>query len=186
LSLGHSTYAIATVLFALLLTAGLGSLVAHWFGKDPVKRVRRAAWFAALCCIAYAWILDWVFVACAGLPFAARIGLSIALITPPGVALGIPFPTAVHGVSGRESTFVPWALGINGFASVVGSLLCLPLAMLLGLRMSLILGALCYLLPPLLIRTLLPRQKARYEDGILPGTYLAYLEQRTDGSAEPP
>ena len=42
---------------------------------------------------------------------------------------------------------MPWGLGVNGFASVVGSVLCLPLSMLVGYRATVLLGALVYLLP---------------------------------------
>ena len=47
---------------------------------------------------------------------------------------------------GRESQLGAWAIGINGFASVVGSTAAVPMAMLVGLRALLLLGALLYAL----------------------------------------
>jgi hypothetical protein len=160
LFLGH-TMSIAVVLLALLVTAGVGSLIAPVFGRDPVKRIRRAA-AAVLCCmLLYAAVLDRVFAAASGLSFAARVALSFALLAPPGIALGIPFPSALHAATDRGPLLFAWALGLSGFAAVIGSVLCLPFSMLFGFRATVLLGAGLYLVPLLLARPLVGAARDR-------------------------
>jgi hypothetical protein len=178
LFLGDTVYSVALVLFALLATAGLGSLAAPLFGREPVQRVRRASWTAAAVVVLWSVLLDPVFLACAGLPFSARVAISVLVLMPAGLALGIPLPTALHAVSAREPDLLPWAFGLNGFFAVIGSVVCLPFSMLFGFRAALWLGAALYLLPPLVVRALLPREPTDPRHGVLPGTYASWLESQ--------
>jgi predicted MFS family arabinose efflux permease len=55
--------------------------------------------------------------------------------------MGVPFSTALRLVGGREPAFVPWVLGVNGAAAVLASVLAIVVAMELGFRAVLLLGA---------------------------------------------
>ena len=46
--------------------------------------------------------------------------------------MGIPFPTALKQLHINSQPLVPWALGINGFAAVTGTILGTFLAISLG------------------------------------------------------
>ena len=67
-----------------------------------------------------------------GLPDAARIVLSVALIAPLAFAMGMPFPLGLARVRPRDAPLVPWAWGVNGCASVVGAVLATLLAIHFG------------------------------------------------------
>jgi SAM-dependent methyltransferase len=146
LLLGHQSYAITVVLTGLLLGAGAGSFVsgtvpASW--RAPLVRVLGAI---VLVVLVYAFALTAVFDVAARAPFALRLALALVLLVGLGFLLGMPFPVGLRAVRAVSPSFVAWGIGVNGFASVVGSTLAVPLAMLVGLRMLLLLGALLYAL----------------------------------------
>jgi hypothetical protein len=60
------------------------------------------------------------------------VAISIALLLPLGLGLGIFFPSGLRIVSQRHPDFIPWAWGVNGGASVVGSILAIVLAITFG------------------------------------------------------
>ena len=63
-----------------------------------------------------------------------RVLISLALIVPLGFLLGMPFPNSLRIVAREASELVPRAWGVNGFFTVIGSVLTLVLAMTFGFR----------------------------------------------------
>ena len=94
--------------------------------------------------LTYLMILPEVFSALIHLPDTAKIVISIVLIAPLAICMGMPFPTGTMRLAktGRDS--VPWAWAINGFASVVGAVLATLLAIHLGFAAVIILAVLIY------------------------------------------
>jgi hypothetical protein len=60
------------------------------------------------------------------------MALSIFLIAPLAFCMGMPFPIALHRVAKNMPDFIPWAWGINGFASVMSASLATLLAIEFG------------------------------------------------------
>ena len=58
--------------------------------------------------------------------------ITLLLITPLGIAMGVPFPLGLAAIASEGPRLVPWAWGINGCASVVGAVLASILAMHVG------------------------------------------------------
>ena len=81
-----------------------------------------------------------------GLALSQRVLLSLAFILPLGLAMGLPLPLAVAEMNQAKGDFVVWAWGINGLASVVGSVLAVIVARSGGYVASFAFGAICYLL----------------------------------------
>ena len=79
-----------------------------------------------------------------GWPLAGRALLVAAWLLPVGLALGMPFPTAIRALEREVPALVPWAWGTNACFSVVASLLCVLIAMQIGFRWTLILAAALY------------------------------------------
>ena len=63
---------------------------------------------------------------------AAKIALSLALIAPLALPMGMPFPLGIVRVARDDGDLVPWAWGINGCASVVAAILAILLAVHVG------------------------------------------------------
>ena len=73
-------------------------------------------------------------------PYGLRLIACFGLIMPPAFLMGFPFATGMAMLSrlGKERFFI-WAWGINGFLSVVGSLLAiLGLASLVAARLAIV------------------------------------------------
>ena len=132
LFLGHPTYSIATILAALLISTGFGSFFS---GRIPVAPRRLLApTLAGVVLLTIGWLL-WlpdIFNALLGTSLFVRAAVTVLLLTPLGLLLGVFFPSGLRIVSPRNADFVPWAWGVNGGASVVGSNLAIVLGITYG------------------------------------------------------
>ncbi len=59
--------------------------------------------------------------------------------------MGMPFPLGLRQVAEDAPGFVPWAWGINGFASVISAVLATLLAIHFGFTAVIVLALLLYL-----------------------------------------
>ena len=146
LFLAHPLYAVAVVLCSFLLFAAVGSwLTSRWQSrKMGGSYLTMVITTTALISLTYLMILPEVFSALIHLPDTAKIAISVALIAPLAICMGMPFPTGTMRLAktGRDSA--PWAWAINGFASVVGAVLATLLAIHLGFAAVIILAVLIY------------------------------------------
>jgi predicted membrane-bound spermidine synthase len=146
LFLGHPAYALTVVLFALLLWSGLGSFASGRFPED--RLARRLRWVivavAGLVVLAVL-VLSPLFYALVHLAAPWRILITVAALAPLGLALGMPMPTGIRLLHERAPELIPWAWGVNGAASVLGSVGAVALAMVVGFNAALLTGAALYL-----------------------------------------
>ncbi|MCA9663050.1 MAG: hypothetical protein KC486_32245, partial [Myxococcales bacterium] len=145
--IGHPTLSLAVVLGGIIAATGLGSLLS---GAVPVER-GRLAWLYPL---APALLIAASIVAAppltdsfAGAGTGLRILLSLALIAPPAVGMGLGFPLGLRLLQARGHAvdLGPWMWGINGAFGVCASGLALGLSMVAGIPTTMAVGALCYL-----------------------------------------
>ena len=87
-----------------------------------------------------------------GLADAVKIGISLLLIAPLAFLMGMPFPLGLKRLAGSAPDFIPWAWGINGFASVLSAALATLLAIEFGFVIVLVLALLLYAAAALVIR----------------------------------
>ena len=80
-----------------------------------------------------------------GLPLALKFAITVALISPAGFVMGMPFPTALKRLEEWHKPSVRWAWSLNAAASVLGSVGSLVCAIYLGLVQTLLAGGLLYL-----------------------------------------
>jgi hypothetical protein len=74
-----------------------------------------------------------------------RIGISLAAIMPLGFLLGFAFPTGMRFVNSVDSQPTPWFWGINGATGVLASALGVMISMSLGINVTMLIAAACYL-----------------------------------------
>ena len=147
--LGHPLYAVAVVLAAFLVFAGLGAGVAQALDERLADRGLSALGVAALAIASVAALylaalgptLRWLI----HLPQPAKVAVALALIAPLAVPMGMPFPLGVGRLHARRRELIPWAWGINGCASVVSAVLATLLALHLGFGAVITLAAALYL-----------------------------------------
>ncbi|MCC7538030.1 MAG: SAM-dependent methyltransferase, partial [Deltaproteobacteria bacterium] len=139
LFLGHPTASVATTLAALLVGSGIGSALS---GR-PAGRARPVATVVLAIALGLAWMLALELTRAAladgalALPIAARAFVVVLAVAPLGVALGVPFPAGTRVLVGAGEVApsrLAWALGVNGFAGTLASLVAVPVAMVTGFR----------------------------------------------------
>lgn len=141
LYLGNPLYSLAVVLFSVLIFSGLGSALSNRVGD-----ARRALMVVIGIALVYPLLLDPIFNATLGLGTPGRIAVSVALLAPLGLVLGMPFPLGVKALSKGSTSMVAWAWGINGYTSVLGSVLTVVLSIAVGFNMVVWFGACVYLI----------------------------------------
>jgi spermidine synthase len=157
--LGHPTLALAVLLGGIILFTGIGSMASSRI--DVTQR----RWARAYPLIPGGLVL---LAALAELPlmraFAAqptplRIVVSIVLLIPPALGLGLCFPLGLRlcermeqaaAAGGSAPRLGPWLWGVNGAFGVCASGLALGCSMIWGIPTTLLVGAACYLLLPFL------------------------------------
>ncbi|MBN1336149.1 MAG: hypothetical protein JXB39_09325 [Deltaproteobacteria bacterium] len=156
LFVGHPTYAVTVVVFALLLASGLGSLATGRLSPERGARLLRPVLVGVMGLgLLQAWVAPPVLHAtCLGLPISARVVLTAGLLVPLGFLMGMPFPLALRALPPGTSGVVPWAWALNGWMSVVATLSTVLLSRLSGYRTAFAVALGAYLLAFLLVGTL--------------------------------
>lgn len=144
--LGHPIYGLSIVLFSLILSAGVGSLISE---RVPLNRPGRQLVWAFLTC-GYAVLISLsmpqIFDAYAESELMTRILVSIAMIFPAGTLMGFGFPTGLTLTEKFDTRATAWFWGINGAAGILGSTLGIALNMAIGIDRTMIIGGVCYAL----------------------------------------
>ncbi len=160
LFLGNPTYALTVVVFLMLLSSGLGSVLSRRWFTEPT-RVASAMAFIVAALVIYVFALPHLLEVLVGLPFLVKLLLSALLLIPPGLAMGMPFPSGLRALSAQDSLpgnlptkhgAVEWAWAMNAASSVLGSVLAMVIAIEFGLNVTLACGAAAYVAAMLLLR----------------------------------
>jgi hypothetical protein len=80
------------------------------------------------------------------IPFAARALLTIVLLAPFGITLGLAMPIGLRRLSGLRDGAIPWAWGVNGLTSVFGAALAVFVSIEWGFAVATLVSLACYLL----------------------------------------
>ncbi len=148
LFLGHPTYAFTVVLSSLLIGAAGGAWSA---GKWKDWILSNMAWLLLTCTGVFAlilvsqwfyttWVVQWTH-----LPFVAKVVIAELFILPIGCLLGTMMPVGIAVVSRVSPNLVPYAWGINGVASVIGSSSAVLCSMVFGFSATYLIGGATYL-----------------------------------------
>ena len=145
LFLGHPTYSLTVTLFCFLFFAGLGSLWSRRYRDRPATALRRIVPLIAILIAVLAFGLEAVLDRTLHLSLPLRVLTAVVFLAPLNFLMGMPFPIGLDRLKRLQPRLVPWALGANGGASVVGSILCIVLAMEAGFRAVSLLALAIYL-----------------------------------------
>jgi Spermidine synthase len=138
LFLGYPTYSLTVTLASLLVFTGIGAL---WSNRlAPRARVVVPVVFLVLCALTafYELGLDGLKDGLLSEGLAVRVTLVIIVLAPLGLCLGMFMPLGlgiVSGLSDHPDEYVAWSWAVNGFFSVIGSVLTTILAMSFGFRL---------------------------------------------------
>jgi hypothetical protein len=146
LLLGHPVYSLTVTLFSVLLGTGIGSLLSRRITEKALPRTVQLVLLGVVGVAVLAVVgLPAVIRASISSSHAMRIALTVLLIAPAGVLMGVPLPAGIRLMTANHSALVPWAWGMNGALSVIGATLAVFIAMNWGFSVTLLTGAAIYL-----------------------------------------
>jgi spermidine synthase len=138
LFLGYPTYSLTVTLAAILVSTGLGALASRRVADRPNAAIPMLLGVLAVLTAFYLFALPGILNGpMLSTALGVRVAFAIVVLTPLGLCLGMFMPLGLGRVvaltiHGEE--YVAWAWAVNGFFSVIGSVLTTILSMALGFR----------------------------------------------------
>jgi hypothetical protein len=136
---------LSVVLFALLLSSGLGSFLTSNIDSGSALRAGRQrlivlivvlAAFGALTPMVARWSEP--------MTTPVRIVAAVVLLFPAGIFMGMAFPLGMKLAFARARELTPWLWGLNGAASVLASVLAVCIALTWSISTAFWTGVACY------------------------------------------
>jgi len=151
LFLGHPVYSLSVILFSVLLFSGIGSYLTD---KGFVSRNNLLLEIKNSLILRITTLVAFIFIYWLLLPTVLRFFLgssffmkpiiTILIIAPIGLLMGMPFPLGIRITGLLNKEIIPLAFCLNGVSSILGSILSMILAIFLGFQWLLLLSALIY------------------------------------------
>ncbi|HUT29211.1 MAG TPA: hypothetical protein VMX13_05400 [Sedimentisphaerales bacterium] len=135
LLIGHPVFGVAVTLVGFLFFSGCGSLASGRllrYTASPNRLIVVAAAIIVVVGIVEIGFLGLFFEWLVSFSRPARLMLGLVVTGPLAFFMGMPFPTGLKRLAARSQPLVPWAWGVNGFASVTGAVLGTLLAISVG------------------------------------------------------
>ncbi len=147
LFMGPPVYALSIVIFSILVFSGLGSAFSGRLVKHHAVRSLPVVCTLVSCLIlAYMFLLPILLYTYVGLPTVQKAILVVGFLFPLSFMMGMPMPLGIHWLRHRSPEIIPWAWGLNGSASVLGSILAVIIAINFGFNQALVAAMAFYLL----------------------------------------
>lgn len=150
--LGDPIFSAAAVICSILLFSGAGSVLQGRIGLPAIERIRLSVAAILLIMLLYLLVSASILNLSVALPAFWRFLFAILMIAPVSFFLGWMFPAGVELLERRDPSLIPWAWGVNGFASVSAAPLAIILSISIGFNGVILLGMACYLLAGLASR----------------------------------
>jgi MFS family permease len=145
ISLGHPSYGLSVVLFALLLSSGIGSYLTT--GVAPERAAasgRRRLILLVVVLGVFGAITPAIAEWSQPLRTSVRIAAAVLLLFPAGLFMGMAFPLGMKLAAARAQELTPWLWGLNGAASVLASVLSVCIALTWSISAAFWTGWGCY------------------------------------------
>jgi hypothetical protein len=146
LFLGSPAISISIIIFSLLVSSGVGSLLSKRLSRRLGARL--TAFFSLLLAallVAYGFGLFRLLDRFIFLPFPWRIVVSFVFISLAGFFMGAFFPDGIRRLGEADKIMIGWAWGANSFATVLGSILAVIASINWDFTVVLVLAGMAYL-----------------------------------------
>lgn len=144
--LGDPIFSVAAILSSILIFSGIGSGVQKKLGMSPLQRIRIAAGAIIGITFLYLLMVDPILQIFIDTGTAARFLVAVLLLLPVSFFFGWMFPSGVHILEKTDDSLIPWAWGVDGFASVAAAPLAIILSMSFGFTHVILFGLFFYVL----------------------------------------
>jgi hypothetical protein len=150
---GQPVYAAASVITALLIFSGCGSYVSGYFTANK-KRLLMIYTIIIVLLVLYSFSLTYILQQTVHKSLPVKGLIVFLLIAPLAFCMGIPFPAGLLHIAETNTAEVAWAWGLNGYVSVISAVLATIIAVEAGFIMVLLMAALGYCMPLIVLRKL--------------------------------
>ncbi|MBE2219465.1 MAG: class I SAM-dependent methyltransferase [Ignavibacteria bacterium] len=145
LFLGQPVYTMLTVISTMLLFSGIGSMYSEKILTIFKNKPLPVFVIIAALTLLIGLLSPALFSSLARLEILWRVVISVVLIAPLAFFMGIPFPYGMSRITNNTKYLVAYGWGVNGFFSVMGSVLVVMLSMSYGFSVVFILSACLYI-----------------------------------------
>lgn len=159
LLIGHPVFGVAATLVGFLFFSGCGSLACGRLlrrGRPARHLIVTAISVVVVLGIGEIVLLRLGFEWLVSFSRPARMMLGVLITAPLAFFMGMPFPIGLKRLAARSQPLVPWAWGVNGFASVTGAVLGTLLAISAGFTAVVFVALGGYLLAAVVSRRICP------------------------------
>jgi hypothetical protein len=142
--LSHPIYALGILLFTLIASTGIGSLISD---RLPLTRTPWAYGYpivTAVCLIGLRFLLKAVLATMIAAPLLLKIVVSVSVIFPVGLLMGLFFPTGMRLAKSIGLEETPWYWALNGIFGVLCSAVAVFISIYIGVSVNFYLAAACY------------------------------------------
>ena len=148
--LSNPTYSTSIVITVMLISSALGNIASSFLKKYRVFVVPTACALVGGGLLFYILGIDSFLAFFQSSSMLARFFIAALVIAPPAFFMGIPYPNGLDSLQERKPQLLPWAWGMNGGLSLVGSALAriisvgsgFPLLLKIGIGIYIMVGAL--------------------------------------------
>jgi len=142
--LSHPVYALGILLFTLILSTGIGSLISDRLPLIKPPWVYLYPILTAVCLIGMSFLLNEIISAMITSSIPMKIITSIAVIFPMGLLMGLFFPAGMLLVNYKSSSTTPWYWALNGIFGVLCSAIAVLISIYVGISTNFYIAAVCY------------------------------------------
>ena len=143
LYLGSPVYAAAFVITLLLIISGLGSYHSARISAQTSGLIKVIAAIVLLLLI-YTFILGPVLELTLTRSLSVKLFLTLIFIIPLAFLMGMPFPVAITYLYSSSGLQIPWAWGVNGYFSVISTVIAIIISVEVGYSMVMVGAAMAY------------------------------------------
>ncbi|NIP61991.1 MAG: hypothetical protein GWN01_08935, partial [Nitrosopumilaceae archaeon] len=140
LLLGNPTMTFAILLFTILISSGIGSLVSSKIVSKNTKNLSLMIGCIIAIGALYIVVVPSIVYSVISEEFVTKTIISVGLLFPIGFAMGMPLPTIMRFLKSYEPGLVPWMWAVNGAFSVLGAILSVVIGILFGASYAMALG----------------------------------------------
>lgn len=145
LFLGNPIYSFSVILASLLTLTGIGSYLSNRLFETKILNIRKMALMCSSLLIIYFFLVPLLLSLFLGVNLILKLIITFLIILPLGICLGMMFPQGLQKLSKYNNDLVPWAWGLNGYMSTVGSAVSIYLSLMAGFNCLILIAALLYL-----------------------------------------
>lgn len=143
--LGNPTLSLSVVLFSVLLFSGLGSIATEKIVSVPRPKSFLVPLILLLTlAIVYGFVAPMILANAVSLTTPIRAMIAVALLAPLSLGLGMPFVTGIRAAATRDDAPTAFLWGVNGAASVCGSVFGVVISVFFGIGAAFWTGVAAY------------------------------------------